>query len=84
MNLYSIHDLKSMEVIDVNTGSKLGFIRDLIIDCENYKILSLIIPKMKDSWFSRNNNIEIEWKDVVKVGTDVILVKLDNETLEYK
>ncbi|MGY0372154.1 YlmC/YmxH family sporulation protein [Clostridium sp. JNZ J1-5] len=84
MALYSINNLKLMEVIDINTGSKLGYIRDLLVDCEEYKILSLIIPREKNSWFSKNNNIEIAWDKITKIGVDVILVDLDNITFDNK
>lgn len=81
MQLYSINNLKPMEVIDINTGSRLGYIRDLVVDCDEYKIISLIIPREKTSWFSKKNDIEIKWEDIVKIGTDVILVKIDENLL---
>ena len=34
LELHSINGMRNMEVIDVLTGSKLGFIRDLKIDQE--------------------------------------------------
>ena len=77
-NLFSINSLKTMEVIDVNSGSKLGYIKDLVIDCEQYKVLSLIIPTQKISWFSKDNSIEIPWDKVKKIGVDVILVDGQN------
>ena len=84
MSLYSINNLKIMEVIDINTGSKLGYIKDFLVDCIDYKILSLIIPRERNSWFSKNSNIEIEWDKVVKVGTDVILVNVEEFSVDNK
>ncbi len=72
--LHSLNSLKSMEVIDVTTGSKLGFIKDLVVDCDNYKIISILIPNQKLGWFSKNNDIEIPWEQINKIGVDVILV----------
>jgi len=72
--MHSIGNLKTMEVIDVNTGAKIGFIKDLKIDCDGFKILSIIIPALKITWFNKNNFIEIPWERVKKVGVDVILV----------
>lgn len=74
MELYSINNLRLMEVIDINTGSKIGYIRDLKVDCEKYKILSIIIPRERTSWFGKDDYIEIPWDKIVKVGRDVILV----------
>lgn len=84
MELYSINNLKDMEVIDINTGCKLGYIRDLNIDCDTYKIISIIVPKDKNSWFSKNNYIEIPWQKISKIGVDVILVDGNDVLVEEK
>ncbi|WMJ82119.1 YlmC/YmxH family sporulation protein [Clostridium sp. MB40-C1] len=78
MELYSIGNLKLMEVIDINTGSKIGYIRDLKIDCNDHKVISMIIPAEKISWFGKNDYIEIPWDKIVKIGVDVILVNENN------
>ena len=74
IQMHSIGSLKTMEVIDVNTGAKIGFIKDLKIDCGEFRIISIIIPALKITWFNKNNFIEIPWERVRKVGVDVILV----------
>ncbi|MGL5867629.1 PRC-barrel domain-containing protein, partial [Clostridium chrysemydis] len=43
-NLHSINSMKNMEIIDINNGRKIGFIIDIKIDCENDKVLSLVLP----------------------------------------
>ncbi|MCM8710480.1 YlmC/YmxH family sporulation protein [Clostridium sp. SYSU_GA19001] len=73
-SMYAIGNLRTMEVIDISTGAKLGYIKDFKIDCNEYKVLSLLLPNQKVSWFSKNDSIEIPWSRVVKVGIDVILV----------
>lgn len=80
--MFSINNLKMMEVIDVLTGSKLGFIKDFKIDADEYKIISIILPGQKESWFSKNEDIELPWESIQKVGVDVILVQ-SNEQLLY-
>lgn len=74
--MYSLNAMRSMEIVDVSTGRKLGFIKDFKVDCEENKIVSLILPgtNMK-SWFLKDDEIEILWNDIIKVGIDVILVK---------
>lgn len=72
--LFSLKELRSLEVIDINEGRKLGFIIDVKIDCDDYKILSLVMPMEKNSWFAKQEVIEIDWEYVVKVGADCILV----------
>jgi len=73
-SMYSIGNLRSMEVIDIKSGTKLGYIRDIKIDCDNYNIISLVLPSQKAAWFGKSDVTEIKWSKVVKVGIDVILV----------
>lgn len=84
MELHSIGNLRMMEVIDIKTGSKLGYIKDLLVDCNQYKIISLIVPTEKNSWFGKNDDIEIKWDDIVKIGKDVILVNINNSENDDK
>ena len=73
-SMYSIGNLRSMEVIDIKSGAKLGYIRDIKIDCDNYNIISLVMPSQKNTWFAKSDAIEIQWSKVRKVGIDVILI----------
>jgi YlmC/YmxH family sporulation protein len=75
--MYSINSLKKMEVVDVKIGCKLGFIKDLEIECNSYKIVSIVVPSEKVSFFSKNNDIKIPWRNIIRVGVDVILVNVD-------
>ncbi|MBC2578995.1 YlmC/YmxH family sporulation protein [Clostridium sp. DJ247] len=72
--LYSIGNLRSMEIIDINTGTKLGFIKDLKIDCDESRVVSLILPAQKVSWFGKTEDIEIPWGNIKKIGVDVLLI----------
>lgn len=72
--LHSLNNIKSMEVIDISTGSKMGFIKDLVVDCNNYKVISILLPNQKIGWFTKKNDIEIPWEQITKIGLDVILV----------
>lgn len=72
--LHSLNAIRSMEIIDVRTGCKLGFVQELVIDIEESKIVSIIIPSGGKSWFNKEEDIEIPWGKVIKAGMDVILV----------
>lgn len=72
--LYSVNAIRSMEVIDICTGSKLGFIRDFKFNVIEQKLISIILPAPVKSWFSKEADIEIPWDKVVKIGVDVLLV----------
>lgn len=83
-SLYSIGNLRSMEVIDTSTGAKLGYIKDLKIDCNEYKIISIILPDQKVSWFGKSEGIEIPWEKVTKIGIDVVLIDGSDLNLDDK
>ena len=73
-NLHSINAMRSMEIIDINTGSKIGFLKDIKIDYENQRVVSIMLPGEANGWFSKSEDIEIPWDSIVKVGVDVLLV----------
>lgn len=77
-NLYSINAMKTMEVIDINTGGKIGFIKDIKIDYNNQKVISIILPGESKGWFSKSEDIEIPWENIVRVGIDVLLVNYED------
>ncbi|WP_040211611.1 YlmC/YmxH family sporulation protein [Clostridium polynesiense] len=73
--LHSINNIRSLEVINITSGVKLGYIKDLKIDCEDYKVISILIPVNKSNWLSKFELMEIPWSSIIKIGVDVILVK---------
>ncbi|EHI98380.1 MULTISPECIES: YlmC/YmxH family sporulation protein [unclassified Clostridium] len=79
LELHSLNAMRNMEVIDILTGTKIGFIRDFKIDCDTNKIVSLILPGELKSWFTKEDEKEILWKDIVRIGKDVILVNAKEE-----
>lgn len=72
--LYSVNAIRSMEVVDVSTGIKLGYVRDYKIDLSTNRVVSLFLPSNSKGWFSREEDIEIPWEKVVKIGVDVLIV----------
>ena len=82
LELHSLNAMRNMEVIDILTGSKIGYISDFKINCDTNKIISLILPGEIKSWFSKDDSIEVKWEDIVKIGTDVILVKVNQDLNE--
>nr|WP_138211298.1 YlmC/YmxH family sporulation protein [Hathewaya histolytica] len=83
-DLFSLNNIRSMEVVDLDSGKKLGFIKDLVINCEDYKIISILLPEEKVSWFGKENYLEIPWNKVHKIGEDVILVQGLEETINLR
>ncbi|MEJ6950926.1 YlmC/YmxH family sporulation protein [Natronospora cellulosivora (SeqCode)] len=75
-------ELRMKDVIDIDRGKKLGFIDDVDIELNNGQIKAFIVPAHQNklfSFFSKKNDIIISWKEIKKIGEDVILVELDRD-----
>lgn len=78
-------ELRSREVISTASGTRIGYIDDMEIDTESGKILSLIIcgrPRMM-GLLGKDDDIVISCEDIVKIGTDTVLVSVKDDDL-YK
>ena len=76
-----LSELKSMEVIDISEGKRLGFIGDIIFDDDLTYIKSFVIPYQSGvfSVFKKKEEIEIPWDQIKVIGVDIMLVDLHNE-----
>lgn len=70
-----LSDLQSKKIINIIDGKNIGSIIDVKL-FESGEIESLIVETNK-AFFSLNKDtdIEIAWKNITKIGEDVILVK---------
>lgn len=70
-----LSDLQDKDVVDIKSGVKIGNIVDIKID-NNGVISSLVIERKRFSkLFLTNDEIEVLYKNIVKIGEDVILIK---------
>ena len=70
-----LSEIQNKDVISINTGIKIGNIIDIKVNSECGKIESLILEKKKFNIFNSNDEIEIYWTQIDKIGEDVILVE---------
>lgn len=71
-----LSEIQNKDVINLNSGMKVGNIIDIKINSETGKIESLILERKKfSSIFNSNDEIEIYWTQINKIGEDVILVE---------
>ena len=71
-----IADLSYKEVIDLQTGQRLGYVRDAEIDPETGKVVALIIPG-RLRWLGllgREPETVIPWDGIRRLGEDIIFV----------
>ena len=85
MKAQRITDLSYKEVYDMDSGRRLGYVRDAEIDPETGRVTALIIPG-KLRWLGllgREEELVIPWSRIRKLGEDILFVgkrpSLDSE-----
>lgn len=74
----NLSDLQMKEIIDVSSGKRLGSIVDVIVDSRGY-ILKMILDNKRNRgrlFSNSKEDVYIEWKNIIKLGDDIILVDL--------
>lgn len=74
-----ISELQMKDVINISDGKRLGNIGDIEIDIDTGKICSIIISKQTRMLgiFGKDIEIIVPWEEVMKIGEDVILVRVN-------
>lgn len=75
-------DLRTLDVINITDGRRLGNVFDLDLNVDTGEIKALVVPGDRGlfSLFRMGPDIEIPWNRIVKVGVDVILVEMPEQT----
>jgi len=70
-----LSDLQSKDIVALEDGKRIGNVIDVLID-EKGNLIALIVQQSKflNNIFSSQNEIEIKWEQIKKIGEDVILV----------
>lgn len=69
-----LSDLQRKEIINMNTGKRLGVIIDVILDTSG-NIKSLVLEEKHLKRFSGREEYQIEWRQIAKIGDDIILIR---------
>ena len=69
-----LSELQTKEIINMTTGKRLGLIIDVIVDPTG-EIKSLILEEKKGRRITSREEYELDWKQITKIGDDIILVK---------
>lgn len=74
-----ISDFQTKDVVNVLDGSRLGQISDLEINLKLGQIDAIVIPGQGKffGFFGGGSELVIPWRNIVKIGKDVVLVRLD-------
>lgn len=87
--MLKISDLQTKDIVNVSDGKRLGNIEDLDVNLSTGEIKAIIIGNSGKvlGFLGRGEEIAIPWRNIVKIGSDVILVRYykssyDNNSIE--
>ncbi|MCT4592912.1 MAG: YlmC/YmxH family sporulation protein [Anaeromicrobium sp.] len=78
--MISTAELREKEIINMSDGKKLGFISDIEINLEKGRVVSVVVPTEGKflGIFGKYNEYVIPWREINKIGVDVVLVNSKN------
>ena len=79
--MIKISEFQTKDVINIYDGKKLGTVQDIEIDLKTGRVDALVIPNQGRlfGWMGNGTEYIIPWRNIVKIGLDVVLVKLDDQ-----
>ncbi len=79
--MVKISEFQIKDVVNVADGKKLGNIGDIDINLSTGKIDAIVIAGNGRvfGFFGKEEEITIPWKNILKIGHDVILVRYKTE-----
>ena len=75
----SLSELRSKDVVNIDTGSKLGRVMDIEFCVKDGCVQAIVVPgefRLSCALRGEKNGIVIPWERIVRIGDDVILVRL--------
>ncbi|MDR0268920.1 YlmC/YmxH family sporulation protein [Paenibacillus sp.] len=74
-----LSDFQTKDVINIVDGKRLGQISDLEIDLRQGRIDAIVVPSYSKflGLFGGGADLIIPWSNIVKIGMDVVLVKME-------
>ena len=76
--MIKIQELRQMEVVNIADGRRLGLVEDLELDLEEGRVKGLQTRGNGGAWglLKRENDLQIPWRQLVRIGVDPVLVDL--------
>lgn len=70
----SFVELRCKEVVNTINGKRMGRVIDIVISCKSCRVLGIVVPGQRHL-FKCNEDFFIPWRNICKIGDDVILVE---------
>jgi len=79
---FSTADLRRLEIVNLCDGARLGYATDFEFDCEDARILALVIQGSCGIFgIGKEDDLVIPWHFIQCIGEDTILVKMSSSEL---
>lgn len=75
----SLSELREKDVVNVDTGKKLGKVMDIEFSITSGCVQAIVVPgqfKLSNLFRGERSGIVIPWERIARIGDDVILVQL--------
>ena len=71
-------ELRCKEVVNVIDGRRLGHVTDVVFSLSTFCVQGIVVPGEKNGWniFKKGSELFIPFKQVIKIGEDMILVEV--------
>lgn len=81
--MVKISEFQIKDVVNISDGKKLGNIGDIDINLTTGKIEAIVIAKSGRvlGLFSKEDDIVLPWRNILKIGEDVILVRYSSSSV---
>lgn len=79
--MIKISELQTKDVVNIQDGKRLGQVTDLDLNLKKGRVEAIVIPgsgRFFGLFGGGGNDYVIPWRNIVKIGKDVILVRLDD------
>lgn len=76
---FKISDLGLRDIVNLVDGAKLGPVKDVHIDLETGKVLSLVLSGNRKYFglLSAGGDVMVPWEKIKKIGVDTVLVEVE-------
>jgi|GEM_PF-296025 len=80
--MFRVSDLRHKDIINVIDGKRIGYIKDIELDLDDGTIKNIVLPGESRlfNFFGKNDDLVIDWRQIKKIGADVILVEMVSVT----
>ena len=81
-----ITQLRDKEIINVNDGSRYGYVGDLEIDLDTGQVRALVVPGRLRllGLLGREDDYVLPWSCIQRIGSDIILVEAKGDFMRRK